>query len=129
MLAFAGSLALGMGGAFAQDEEEFQLASKIVPVEIFVCNYNDGQGPADLDKAASGWTAYMDQNNIDNYAAWTLTKYYNGPDQEFDFIWLGAGRMATRWDRVPTCGCRRAPNTLRISQKLRIVVCTSIRRR
>ena len=27
---------------------------------------------------------------VDDYAAWTLTKSYYGPEQEFDVIWLGA---------------------------------------
>lgn len=85
------SLVFGAGIVVAQDEEpEFALASKIIPVEAFLCNYNDGQGPADLTDAVDGWNAYMDKNDVDTYAAWTLTKNYTGPDQEFDFIWLGA---------------------------------------
>lgn len=119
MLAFAGSLALGVGGVFAQDQEEFQLPSKILPVDIFVCNYNDGQGPADLDKAAASWSTYMDQNNIDNYAAWTLTKYYNGPDQDFDFIWLGAwtdgNAMGSGTDMWLSTGSRHAANFAKVS--------------
>jgi hypothetical protein len=33
----------------------------------------------------------MDERNIDNYAAWTLTPYHYGPNQKFDMIWMGAG--------------------------------------
>jgi hypothetical protein len=90
-LVCAGGLTLGMGGAIAQDDEpQLELASKIVPVEIYACRYNDGQGPSDLDDAVDSWTAYMDENAVDSYAAWTLTKVYSGPDQDFDFLWLGA---------------------------------------
>ncbi len=86
-----GSLTLGIGSALAQDDEPaLVLASKIVPVDILACSYNDGQGPADMDRAVAGWTAYMDDKGIDTYAAWTLEKYYTGPDQGFDFLWLGA---------------------------------------
>jgi len=91
ILAIAGGFAFSLGSAIAQEEEnEFALPSKIVPAEIYACNYNDGQGPSDLNAAVDGWSAYMDQNNIDNYAAWTLGKYHTGPDQDFDFLWLGA---------------------------------------
>jgi len=89
-LVCTGSLLSGCGSAFAQDDEPaLALASKIVPVEIYACTYNDGQGPADLDRVVAGWTAYMDENDFDNYAAWTLEKFFTGPDQGFDFLWLG----------------------------------------
>ncbi|MEX2124887.1 MAG: hypothetical protein WD795_13410 [Woeseia sp.] len=34
----------------------------------------------------------MDDNNTDDYAAWTLTPVFYGPEQDFDVIWLGAYR-------------------------------------
>ena len=82
---------LGATSATAQDDApEFELPSKVVPVEIWVCSYRDGQGPGDLDGVVAGWSDYMDDSDIDNYAAWTLTKWAYGPDQDFDFLWLGA---------------------------------------
>ena len=63
---------------------------KVVPVEIFVCKYNDGKGPADLDKVIARWNKFMDDNGVDNYAAWTLSPYYFGTEQDFDVAWLGA---------------------------------------
>ena len=67
---------LGATSAIAQDEAPaFELPSKVVPVEIWACNYRDGQGPGDLDAVVAGWSEYMDDNDIDNYAAWTLTKW------------------------------------------------------
>lgn len=90
-LVCAGAISLCMGNAVAQDDEvEFELPSKVIPVEVYACRYNDGQGPSNLDSAVNSWTAYMDENAVDSYAAWTLTKVYSGPDQDFDFIWLGA---------------------------------------
>lgn len=85
LLLFAAS-----GAALAEDEASF----KVVPVELFACTYNEGKGPADLDKAVDKWNKWSDKNGWDSYAAWTLTPYYYGPDQDFDVLWLGAGKDA-----------------------------------
>ena len=89
LFALAATLALlvGSGSVLAQDSG---LVSKVVPVEIYTCSYNDGKGMADLDAVIDEFNAYMDDNDVDDYAAWTLTKSYYGPEQEFDVIWLGA---------------------------------------
>jgi len=63
---------------------------KMVPVELYACTFNDGQDMGDLDKAVTRWNKYMDDNDIDSYAAWTLTPVFYGPEQDFDFIWMGA---------------------------------------
>lgn len=76
------------GSTFAQVSAEGM--GKVLPVEMFVCNYRDGQDEGDLNKAIEGWTAFMDGNNTTNYAAWTLTPYFYGAEQAFDFIWMGA---------------------------------------
>jgi hypothetical protein len=119
-LVCAGGLTLAMGGAIAQDEEaKFQLPSKVVPVEIYACRYNDGQGPSDLDAAVAGFTAYMDKNETDTYAAWTLTKIYSGPDQDFDFIWLGAwtdgNAMGAGTDALYSTGMDMLANFTRVA--------------
>ena len=89
-VAAAGLLALtGTGSSVAQDGVVF------VPVDVFGCKYNEGRGPEDIDAAAAAFNEYMDDNNRDNYAAWTMTKHYAGPDQDFDFIWLGAHKNGT----------------------------------
>jgi len=80
---------LGTVNATAQDGVRF------VPVDIFGCNYNEGKGPADLEAAIAIWTKYMDDNDADSYAAWTMTKHYASPDQSFDVAWLGAHKNGT----------------------------------
>jgi hypothetical protein len=75
--------------ANAQDSVVF------VPVDINGCTFNEGRGPADLDAAVEKFNAYMDGNDNDAYAAWTMTKAYTSPDQEFDFAWLGAHKNGT----------------------------------
>lgn len=85
-----GGLVFVWGSALAQEPPPFELPSKVVPAQVVVCSFNDGQGPDDLDDAVESWTEYMDDNGVDDYAAWTLTPNFYGPDQEFDFIWLGA---------------------------------------
>ena len=85
----AGLLLLaGSGAVLAEEHESF----KVVPVELFACTYNDGKGAADLDKAVDNWNKWADKQGWDSYAAWTLTPYYYGPDQDFDVLWLGAGK-------------------------------------
>lgn len=89
--ALSAMLASFAGIVVAQDNQEpVEIVSKIVPAEVWTCSYNDGQGPPELDAAVDAWTAYMDANNIDDYAAWTLTRHYFSEEQDFDFIWLGA---------------------------------------
>ncbi len=61
-----------------------------------------------LDAAVDGMNAYMDDNDVDDYAAWTLTKSYYGAEQEFDVIWLGAwtdgNAMGAGMDRLRGTG-------------------------
>lgn len=118
------SAALSMMGAtvaVAQDDEApaFELPSKVVPVEIYACNFRDGQGPGDLDQVIDGWSGYMDDNDIDTYAAWTLTKQSYGPDQGFDFLWLGAwtdgNAMGTGMDMFTATGGEHFANFMRVS--------------
>ena len=80
---------VGSGGVSAQDD-----GMVIIPVELFTCTYNDRQGPNNLDRVIDNWNAWADNNGTDEYAAWTLTPYYFGPNQEFDMIWMGAGKTA-----------------------------------
>lgn len=80
----------GSGAVLAEDESSF----KVVPVELFVCTYHEGKGSSDLDKAINAWNKWADKQGWDNYAAWTLTPYYYGPEQDFDLLWLGAGKDA-----------------------------------
>jgi hypothetical protein len=51
-------------------------------------------GPADLDAATAKWNAWADERGVNDYSAWTLTKFYSGPEQEFDVIWLGVSPTA-----------------------------------
>jgi len=79
----------GSGAVSAQDD-----GMLIIPVELFTCTYNSRQESDDLDKVIDKWNAWADRNGTDDYAAWTLTPYYFGPQQEFDMIWMGAGKTA-----------------------------------
>jgi hypothetical protein len=62
---------------------------KILPVELYVCQFNEGKGPAELNAVVDQWNAFMDERKL-SYAAWLLTPYYYGMDQAFDVIWMGA---------------------------------------
>ena len=112
--------ALAAGISAAQDNQQpVEIVSKIVPAEVWTCKFNDGQGPADLDDAVDAWTEYMDDNNVDNYAAWTLTKHYYSAEQDFDFIWLGAwadgNAMGAGTDMWVTTGDEISANFFRVA--------------
>jgi hypothetical protein len=85
---------LCLAGSGAVLAEEHGDAPKVVPVDLWACTYNEGKGPADLDAATAKWNAWADQQGVNDYTAWTLTPYYYGPEQDFDVIWLGAGKDA-----------------------------------
>lgn len=113
-------LPIASGTALAQVTEEGM--GKVLPVEIFACTYNDRQDSDDLDDVNERWNRWMDERNIDSYAAWILTPYHYTPEQAFDLIWLGAykdgnamgagtdqwlaesGEIGEAFDEVITCG-------------------------
>ena len=78
-------LPLALSSAFAQDEEK---PPYVAPVDTFTCSYNDGKGPADMDKAAAAWNKWADERGVADYSAMILTPYYHGADT-FDVGWLG----------------------------------------
>lgn len=109
---------VGFSNSAAQEEDD----DSAVPVEIFTCNYTEGHGPADLDEVTAKWNAWADGQGLNDYNAWTLTKFYSGDSQEFDFVWLGVsstaqalgaaqddwlangGEVGAEFERISTCG-------------------------
>lgn len=92
------------GTAFAQVGEEGM--GKVLPVEIYACTFNNRQDAGDLDEVNAQWNRWMDERNLNNYAAWVLTPFYYTPEQAFDVLWLGAwtdgnamGSGADQWLR------------------------------
>lgn len=73
----------------AQDDNRL---AKFLPTELFACKYDEGKGPDDLDAVVDQWTAYMDGREVDSYQAWTLTRSFFSPEQDFEVLWLGASR-------------------------------------
>ncbi len=76
-------------------------------LSCITCTFNDRQGPDNLDRVVDKWNEWADRNAVDDYAAWTLTPYYFGPQQEFDVIWMGAGKSAVALGRDRTCIWRK----------------------
>ncbi len=81
------ALLLAWAGPAAAEEAE-QESMLIYPVETWTCDYNDGKGPADLDKAVANWNKWMDENDGEAYGAMTVTPWYYGEDT-FDVGWIG----------------------------------------
>lgn len=63
---------------------------KVVPVEAYTCNFNEGMDQSDLNAVIERWNDFADDSDMDDYAAWLLTPFFFTPEQDFDFIWLGA---------------------------------------
>lgn len=97
----SGCLVIFAGIAQADEHEGPAPAN---PVELFTCKFNDGMGMADLEAPIKKFNAFADKRDWTEYTAWTLTKYYGGPAQDFDFLWVGftgsaqvMGRMQDQW--------------------------------
>lgn len=84
------ALACLLAGTAALGQVSEEGMGKVLPVHLYACSYLEGKGPGDLEKVIAGWTKYADDNGLEDYAAWTLTPYHFGPEQDFDVIWLGA---------------------------------------
>ena len=113
------ALSLSISTANAQVSEDGM--GKVVPVELYACKFNDGQSMANLERVIADWTKYSDDQGTRDYAAWTLTPFFYGQEQEFDFIWMGAftdgnamgagfqqwvtegGKIAEDFNRVADC--------------------------
>jgi len=80
------TLVLISGTTIAQEEAE---GPRFYPVETLTCNYNEGKGPEDLEKAIDAWSEFLDKKNVTTYWAATVTPYYYGAET-FDIGWLGA---------------------------------------
>ncbi|KPK38896.1 MAG: hypothetical protein AMJ69_07080 [Gammaproteobacteria bacterium SG8_47] len=65
---------------------------KVVPVELYACNFQEGKNDADLAKVIEQWNKFADDSDMDDYAAWLLTPFFHTTEQDFDIIWLGAFR-------------------------------------
>lgn len=86
----AGGLIFSTGFTISvAQEDDYSGGKPKVPVEFYNCKYNDGMDAADLDAAVAKWNKWADEQNLNDYSAWTLTPYYSGPDQDFDYIWMG----------------------------------------
>ena len=84
-VASATLMVLVAGPAIAQDEPE---PLSFTPVEIYACNFNDDQGPADLAAVVEEWNEWLDGEGVDDYFAITMTPEFFG-ERNFDFAWLG----------------------------------------
>ncbi len=90
-------LVLGNHAAIADEHGDGPTA---YPVELYACNYLEGKGPADLDKATAEFNAWADKQKLTDYSAYTLTPFYMGPEQDFDYVWLGTSPSAEAMGRA-----------------------------
>lgn len=84
-----------------------------VPVDFLACNFRDGKGRADLEKAAATFRKWANEKDI-AYAAWNLYPQYH-PGLNFDVGWMGAwpdgeafGVSMERWKAAETAEIRES---------------------
>jgi hypothetical protein len=94
------ALMLPYGVAVADNHEGDEDANVASPMEMYACTYNDGKGPADLDDAIEKFNDWADDQEIEDYSAWTLVPFYSSAEQEFDVLWFGAADTARALGRV-----------------------------
>jgi hypothetical protein len=75
---------LGASSAAAQQQQPAAV------VEIFACNFNDGQDMGDLLAAANRFNGWADQNGATDYTAIVMTPFLFSNQVTFDTLWLGA---------------------------------------
>jgi len=84
--------------AMAQNDQMGNLA----PIDVWTCSFNERRDAGDLDEWVAHFNRWSDQQEDDTYSAWTLTPSYYGPNQSWDFIWVGAWpdgtAMGRGWD-------------------------------
>jgi hypothetical protein len=73
----------------ASEEEAAPAGPSFRPIEIYACNFNEGQTMADLKAAIAGWTAWMDENERTTYWAALLLPMYHSAEITFDVGWVG----------------------------------------
>jgi hypothetical protein len=86
----AAGMLFAASSAFAQVSADGM--GKIVPVELYACDFMDGKSDADLMRVVEQWNSYSDDNGTEDYSAWLLTPFFFSEEQDFDIIWLGAFR-------------------------------------
>jgi len=107
------TLLMGASISFAQDGPP-----SFRPVEMWVCNFNEGQDQGDLDKVYKG---IVELTGDAKYAAFQLDPYFVNANQDFDVIYLGAwangstmgsdlanamengGGVSDAWNKVLNC--------------------------
>ena len=92
----------GISNTIAQEGESEE--PSVFPVDVKVCSFKEGMGQVDLDNWFEKFNAWMttwtgSAPTPEGYSAWTLTPFYYGPEQDFDFIWLGTSPNAAALGR------------------------------
>lgn len=58
-------------------------------VEIFGCNFNDGNDMEDLLAVTARWNAWADRNDSTDYTAFIAVPYLYSDQLTFDALWIG----------------------------------------
>jgi hypothetical protein len=73
----------------AEAEAEAPAGPSFRPIEIYACNFNEGQTMADLMEVTAAWNAWMDEEGRTGYWASLLVPMYHSTEITFDIGWVG----------------------------------------
>lgn len=115
------TLCLAVAGFAPLGAQEGHESSRLRPVEIRGCMFQEGQDKAAFHEAVAKWSAWMDANGQHAYSAHVMWPLYRSKDHEADFLWMGGwpsgaemaeglerratvgGEISAEFDRVVTC--------------------------
>jgi len=80
------SIGFALAGAASADSHE---GPSFRPLEIYACNFLDGKDADDLARVIARWNAWMDANDMPEYAAFVLTPIFHSAEITFDIAWVG----------------------------------------
>lgn len=82
-------LTLGTGHAQQQQPEQSE-RPMVAPIELYACNYREGQGMDEFLNAAQRWNGWADGQNVTDYTALVMTPVFYSDELTADVLWLGA---------------------------------------
>ncbi len=66
-----------------------QDAPKLMPVEMWTCDFQDGKNMADLDKVNQKFKKWSEKHEP-TYSAWVITPQFRAMEDGFDVGWIGS---------------------------------------
>ena len=87
--AVTGLIAVALAGSITARADDHGEAPKAVPVEMYICNFQEGKDAGDLEKANKVFNEWAEKQGT-GYSAWVITPQFRALEEGFDIGWMGA---------------------------------------